>query len=302
MTHYRSSKRSLRSQAVAVLFLLGCVPIAALSATSPLDDGPPVPGEQPQRLNFHQVLQRVGKTVLRPGGIQVTRTMHGWADVSNGCSVLELCAGLGTGGMALAADRGCHVLLTDQDEERLVQAEKLAVRRGLGGLVRTKRVDMTKIDQDLGDENFEATIVEASLTHCPHALKIKILQDLLKHSKQILLHEIGLRDTFDDSDKANQVRREVGDALAIGFYPLTVEGWVQLVEECGYTITNIENGPMRFLNPRSMLQDEGPAGVINIAWNLATHEDLRERVLSTKAVLESHSDTLGYVALRAVKK
>ena len=51
-----------------------------------------------------------------------------------------------------------------------------------------------------------------------------------------------------------------------------------------------------------MLQDEGPAGVAKIAWNLATHKDLRERVVSTKAVIESHADTLGYIALRAIKK
>lgn len=61
-------------------------------------------------------------------------------------------------------------------------------------------------------------------------------------------------------------------------------------------------GPMRVLNPRSMLQDEGPAGVAKIAWNLATHKDLRERVESTKSVIESHKDTLGYIALRAIKK
>jgi hypothetical protein len=59
---------------------------------------------------------------------------------------------------------------------------------------------------------------------------------------------------------------------------------------------------MRVLSPRSMLQDEGPAGVAKIAWNLATQMDLRERVVSTKAVIQLHSDTLGYIALHAVKK
>jgi hypothetical protein len=294
--------------AALALLLLGCIHAGAFLAVSPFDDPdspPPVLDAygDPKRLSFHKDLQRAGKTVFRPGGSQVTHIMHGWADFSNdGCYVLELSAGLGTGGMALAAERGCHVLLTDQDEERLEQAKTLAKKRGLGSLISSKRVDMTNIDRDLGVEQFDAAIVEASLTHYPDALKRKILQDLLKHSDQLLLHEIGLRGTSEDSEKAKQVSREVGSALAIGFHPLTVPGWKKILDECGYKITNLDYGPMRVLSPRSMLQDEGPAGVAKIAWNLATHKDLRMRVVSTKAVIESHTDTLGYIALRAIKK
>lgn len=188
--------------ATALLALLllgfGFMQAEAFSAVPPFDDhdSPPpvVTNGEPKRLSFHKVLQRAGKTVFRPGGSQVTHTMHGWTDFSkDGCSVLEPSAGLGTGGMALAAERGCHVLLTDQDEERLEQAERLAKKRGLGSLIRFKLVDMTIIDQDLGKEQFDAVIIEASLAHYLNALKRKILQDLLKHSEQLLLFEIGSR-------------------------------------------------------------------------------------------------------------
>jgi hypothetical protein len=293
--------------AAVALLLLGCIHVGAFSAVSPFDDHgsppPAVANGEPTRLSFHKVLQRAGKTVFRPGGGQVTQTMHGWADFSNGgCSVLEVSAGLGTGGMALAAERGCHVLLTDQDEERLAQADKLAKKRGLGSLISSKRVDMTNIDRNLGEDKCDTAIVEPSLTHYPDALKRKILQDLLKHSEQLLLLEIGLRGTSEDSEKAKQVSREVGSALAIGFHPLDVPGWKKILDECGIKITNLDNGPMRVLSPRSMVQAESPAVVAKIAWNLATHTDLRERVVFTKTVIESQKDTLGYIALRAIKK
>jgi hypothetical protein len=87
--------------------------------------------------------------------------------------------------------------------------------------------------QDIGEEQFNTAIIEASLTHYPDALKRKILQDLLKHSDQLLLHETGLRGTSEDSDKAKQVSREVGSALAIGFHPLTVPGWKKILDKCG---------------------------------------------------------------------
>jgi hypothetical protein len=83
----------------------------------------------------------------------------------------------------------------------------------------------------------------------------------------------------------------------LAFIPLTVAGWKKILGECGYTITNLDSGPMRVLNPLSMLQDEGPAGVARITRNLATHKGLRERVMSTKAVIESHTDTSGYFAI-----
>jgi protein-L-isoaspartate O-methyltransferase len=97
----------------------------------------------------------------------VIHTMHGWVDFSNDGYYPQV--------LALAAERGCHVLLTDQDEERLEQAEKLAEKRSLGSLISSKRVDMTNVDQDLGEEHFDAAIVEASFTHYPDALKRKIL-------------------------------------------------------------------------------------------------------------------------------
>ena len=301
---------NVRFQASLLALLWAILPVIAFSAVpGDCPQVPPSPSEQdeskkePPRLNFHKVLQKAGKTVFRPGGSQATDTLHEWSDLGDGCTAIEMSAGLGTGGMALAANRGCQVLLTDQDEERLEKAAKVAKKRGLGKLIRTKKVDMAHIDDAFDDdEQFDAAVVEASLTHYPNALKVKILQDLRKHSNQILLHEIGLRDVVEDSDKALQVQRDVGKALAIGFYPLTVDGWRKILDECGYKITNIEGGPMRVLTPVSMLKDEGPSGVAKIAWNLATHKDLRERVISTKAVINANADTLGYVIVRAVKK
>jgi predicted O-methyltransferase YrrM len=263
------------------------------------------------RLSFHIVLERVGKTVFRPGGSEATNTLHAWLMENTGqgedLSVLELATGLGTGGIALAAkSKNNHVWLTDRDESRLEQAQQVANVRGLGDQIHIQSLDMTKIDdeQKLGVRQFDAAIVEASLTHQPDAVKRKILRDLHKRAKQVLLHEICLRGDglTDESEKAKDVKSKVGRALTIGYHPLTIPGWKEVIEECGFEITHIEYGPLRVLNPKNLLQDEGSMGVARIVWNLATHKDLRDRMRETKAVINEYRDTLGYVIMRAVRK
>ena len=276
-------------------------PAEAFSATSPERmKGSPTAASK-KKLNFHQVLQKVGKSVFRPGGSAATNVMHGWAQVTPNDKVLEMSAGLGTGGMAFAKQHGCKVVLSDQDESRLVLARKLAQQRGVDDLTEVLQLDMRKIAESLKeDEHFAAVVVEASLSHQPNVMKEKILKDLQSHTDQLLFHEIGLFDATEE--KADEVRKMVGSALAIGFYPLTVDAWEDLLDRNGYKITHLETGPIRVLNPKNMLQDEGPSGFAKIAWNLATHPDLRERVKETRSMVQAHSDSLGYIILRAVKK
>lgn len=121
---FRSSTIPLGVQGVWLLLLVLLVPIIAFSAVSP--SGPK--SDQAPKLSFHAELEKIGMTVFRPGGSKATRLMHEWvelpdsADSDKSTTVLELSAGLGTGGMALALSRGRNVLLTDIDEARLVQA------------------------------------------------------------------------------------------------------------------------------------------------------------------------------------
>jgi len=251
------------------------------------------------RQNFHQVLQRVGKTVFRPGGSEATDTLHGWAPLSQDSFVIEIASGLGTGGMALANKYNCHVLLTDFDDSRLQQAQAVAVQKGLQELVVTQVLDMNHIDEGLDkSKHFDVAIVEASLTHEPDAQKRKVIQDISKYADEILMHEVVLL----TETNAHQVKQQIGEALAIGFNPMTLDGWRELVSDCGFQVCETEHGSLRLLNPSSLLRDEGVKGVARIAWNLATHKELRDRVVETKRVIDANRDSLGYLILRAVKK
>lgn len=253
----------------------------------------------PDRQNFHQVLQRVGKTVFRPGGSEATDTLHGWVSLDDDSHVLELASGLGTGGMALAERFHCHVTLTDNDEQRLEKAKANASKRGLQDLVDTKILDMNHLEEGLDDnDHYDVAIIEASLTHFVDAQKLAVIQNLCKHADELLLHEVVL---LADED-AQEIKQNVGKALAIGFNPMSIEAWTELLSKCGFAVSNIEHGSLRLLNPKSLVRDEGIRGAARIAWNLATKKDLRDRIVQTKSVIDSYRDCLGYMILRVERK
>lgn len=292
---------------VASLLLLIAVPIAAFSVLSH-NKCEPLPPKEDERneedLSFHEIMQLAGKTVFRPGGGQAASVLYGWAGLCKGSTVLDMSASHRVGAMHLTASRSCDVLLIYPDPERLQEIERIAIEKGYAGMVRTKCMDPTEIDKELAGERFDAIVVESTFTHEPNAVKKKILQTLLRHTDQVLLHEVGLRGITEESGQADKVRRQVGRALKTAFNPLPVEGpdsWRELFEECGYKITNLETGSLRILHPRNLWQDEGPAGVAKIAFNLATKRSLRDRVLGTKAVVGQHNGSLGYIILRAIK-
>lgn len=278
-------------------------------------------------LTFPEVLQRAGKTVFRPGGTSSTEKLRKWAGLPSkiagemeDCRILEMAAGIG-GLDAASHHKGCHVLVIDKDAKKLRRINKLAKKKGLCKHIHTRCIDLTREDitkvidyTKTKDENgfpFDAVIFEASLTQYNDNIKRKILQDLHKISPQVLLHEIGLRESCHNNRKkkkesalrVDETKVKVGKALGLpDFSPLSVKGWESLLQDCGYTVTHQETGPLLTLSPKTMLLDEGPSGVAHIAYNLASQRELRERITSTKATLTSHSDTLGYILLRGVRR
>ena len=256
--------------------------------------------ERDNQLNFHKVLQSLGKTCFRPGGTKATAMLHEWVHLTANDTAMELAAGLGTGGMALAAKYGCKVLLTDYDEGRLEQAAAVASKNpAIAPLITTRYLDFLHFD--LAYTNVDATIIEASLTHFPAAQKERILSQLQPHTKQLLIHEICLvGEAADSPDLAVAIKQEMGQALQIGFQPETVDEWRKILSNSGFAVIHAQTGPIQLLNPITLMEDEGITGGLTIAWNLARRPDLRERVFRVRGLLHKHRHSLQYILVQAI--
>ena len=258
-------------------------------------------GNISSRPNFHTVLQRVGKTVLRPGGTEGTRKLHSWCKLGPEGTAIELSSGMGSGGVALAKATGAHVTLTDMDTDRLAMVTQIADEQGVDmGLIKTMKLNMRNAGEELDQRHFDTAIIEASLSHYPTKEKRAILEGLSTHANELLLHEICFRRNDDSPDEQKHIKQDMSRALAIGFHPLTKEGWTSLLDEVGYEVRQIESGPIHILNPITILQDEGPKRTAKIAWNIATDAKSRQRITETRRTIKSHENDLGYILIQAV--
>lgn len=252
---------------------------------------------QEQEPNFHKILERVGKNRLRPGGTPATEQLLKWSNLKPKDKLLELSAGLGNTGIMFAEAAGCHVLLTDLDEGRLIKAQT-KIPSNLQDLVKTRNMNMMDIPSDVG--HFDCAITEASLTHYPVHKKRNFFSNISEHTDQYLLHEICY--LTEDLELQASTRSDMQKVLNIGFFPETLDTWKQLLEEAGFTVDQVQTGPIRMLTPFSLLQDEGLMAAASIFKNLAVNPYLRSRVMATRQIMANHSPAhIGYVILRATR-
>ena len=65
-------------------------------------------------------------------------------------------------------------------------------------------------------------------------------------------------------------------------------GWIHVLEESGFTIMDIETGPIRLIKNLTILEDEAAARAATFAWSLATQDEKGECFHSSRKVLESY--------------
>ena len=289
-----------------VIILLSASFIICICSVAAFTNNPsPIHNRQKQinmpEPNFHEVAQKMGKTVLRPGGSEATKHIQAMADIRPGDSVLELSAGLGTAGIELAQKYGAKVLITDIDTCRLEKATDRINTLGISNLVSVKKVEMFDIDRDLGSEaKFDVAQTEASLTHYPRSRKRQFFNGIADHADKFILHEI----CFKTNDTTSQLsaEKDMSKVLNIGFKPETTETWQQLLIDAGYTnIEHVSTGDLAVLNLISLIKDEGLFGFAKIVFNVATHPYERSRMLAVRNEISKHSTDLGYITIVASK-
>jgi SAM-dependent methyltransferase len=248
------------------------------------------------QMQGHWLLARLGKRVLRPGGIGLTRTLLARADLTD-ADVLELAPGLGRTATEILARHPRSYLGAEQDPDAA-----RTVRGVVAGHGDVRVADAA--ETGLPDASTDVVIGEAMLTMQGDAAKDSIVAEaarVLRPGGRYAIHELALTpDTISDEIKTD-VRQSLARAIKVNARPLTVAEWTQLLAERGLVVDDVATAPMALLQPRRLIADEGLPGALRFAKNLLTHRDARRRVLIMRRTFRRHRDRLVAVAIVAHK-
>jgi predicted O-methyltransferase YrrM len=245
----------------------------------------------------HEVMAAAGKKILRPGGKAATEQLFQWAEFKAGETVLELASSFGYSAIALAKRYGVRVVGVEKNPESVARARANIQAAGLEDQVQVIEGDIFHLEQIPGQ--FDYVLAEAILTMQSIPGKAKILQgirDRLKPGGKFLCHELIA------NDREEEIHRALAAAIRANSTPLSAANWMTACETAGLQVLQHQTGSMGLLNPARILQDEGLMDAIKFFWNVLTHPQVRDRLLTIRRVFKQYEQELGYIVLCAERQ
>lgn len=260
----------------------------------------PIPGAglDPARMPGHFLLAQLGKRVLRPGGIGLTRRLLALAAIGPADHVVEFGPGLGVTARRVLACGPASYTGVERDE---LAAAATAGRLGPG----PDRRCVVGAAQATGLEPARATLVvgEAMLTMQRDERKREIVAEawrLLQPGGRYVIHELALRPDDVPAAVEDEVATALSQAIHVGARPLTVADWRRLLTDQGFTVAAQAEATMALLHPSRVLCDER-LGAVRIGFNMLRRPVARRRVLEMRRVFRRHRAHMAAVGLIAVK-
>jgi len=263
-----------------------------------------LPGEKldTAKMPGHWLLARLGKRVLRPGGLGLTRKMLSALKLTSSDHVVEFAPGLGvTAQMTLAAGPASYTA---------VERDATATNQVRGWLERSHakcpRNVITGLAQQTGLPDASATVVygEAMLSMQSDTHKRQIIHEamrLLQHGGRYGIHELCLGPDDPPPDEAETIRRNVTAAIHHQAAPLTVKEWEALLKSDGFEIAYQDTAPMALLEPVRLIKDEGFIGAARFLWSVLRDRAARARVLAMRRAFRQHRHHLAAICIVARK-
>ena len=246
----------------------------------------------------HWLLARLGKRVLRPGGLELTRQMLAGLKVGPTDHVVEFGPGLGTtAAMTLAAGPASYI--------GIERAE--AAARGVAARVQGPgRRCLARPAHDTGLPGGSATVVyaEAMMTMATDEAKRRIIAEahrLLAPGGRLGLHELLLAPDVLSEPAKVALQRELSRSIGVGARSLTAAEWRRLLESEGFEVTFEAEAPMGLLDPAVFIRDEGIAGTTRFVFNTVRRRAALRRVAGMWVAFRRHRRNIAAIALVATK-
>ncbi|MDN5770352.1 MAG: methyltransferase domain-containing protein [Microlunatus sp.] len=244
----------------------------------------------------HWLLARLGKRVLRPGGVELTRKLLCDAQLAD-ADVVEFAPGLGRTATEIIGHRPRSYRGVDADPGAVRAVQPIVA--GYGGV---QLADAAQTG--LAGASADVVVGEAMLTMQGEKAKDAIVAEavrLLKPGGRYAIHELALSpDDLSDSVKTD-VRQALARSIKVNARPLTTAEWRHRLAQHGLVVDRVQTAPMALLQPRRLLVDEGVLGTLRFVRNLLTRPGARRRVWAMRSTFGQYRDHLLAVAVVAHK-
>lgn len=237
----------------------------------------------------HWLLASLGKTVLRPGGIQLTRYMLDELNIKDTDTVVEFAPGLGVTAR-ITLQNNPHYIAIEQDEQAAAKVQKY-----LHNEEKQKVIIGTAEHTTLPDQCANIVYGEAMLTMQSAKQKQQIISEakrILKNGGFYAIHEMSLTEEVITDGIRDNLRKDLVEAIRVNALPLLIEEWKQELEKQGFEVLKVKTVPMHLLHPKRLIEDEGITGVLKIAKNIATKPKARKRVLKIRKAFMKYESYL----------
>jgi SAM-dependent methyltransferase len=262
--------------------------------------GETLPGDglHTEKMPGHWLLARLGKRVLRPGGLELTRILLDALAVGPDDDVVEFAPGLGVTARMTLARRPRSYCAIERDPAAVDQ-----VRRALKGYA-IRCQEGSAEATGLAEGTASVVYGEAMLSmQTPHA-KARIMGEahrLLRPGGRYGIHELCLQpDDLPEEVKAG-IRKSMSEAIHVGVRPLTVAEWQARIASEGFDVVATTCAPFHLLEPRRLFQDEGIFGALRFISRVLRNPEARKRVLLMRRTFRKYRAHLAAVMIVARK-
>jgi len=251
-----------------------------------------------ERIPGHWLLARLGKRVLRPGGLELTRKLLAALDIGASDDVIEFAPGLGVTAKMTLARRPASYRAVERDKDAARQVLRILEAHGASCQIGSA--------DDTGLEAASASVVygEAMLSMQTPQQKERIVAEaarLLRPGGRYGIHELCLHFEDTPADVKAEIFREMSEVVHVGVRPLAVSDWKALLEAQGLEVETVQTAPFHLLEPPRLFQDEGFFGALRFVSRVARDRKARARVLRMRRTFRKHQEHLAALMLIARK-
>lgn len=252
----------------------------------------------PLKMPIYALLIQMGKRVLRPGGMELTRRMLELLNIHSNDEVVEYAPGTGaTAKLALSNHPARYTAIEpDEDLVRLVSSY-------LNG---SNQQCLLGRAEETGLPNASCSVVygEALMNMMPNDNKQRIIAEaarILKPGGRYGIHEVYLKPDDLDEKKRQEIAQALSVATRVGVRPFTISEWTQALAKEGFKVVKNHTAPFHLLAPRRVIQDEGFLGSMRFARNLIGEPAARKRLMAMRSALKKYEEYIGAVVFVSQK-